>query len=80
MIARQSFGQWAASGKPTSGPVYEVLKNDKKRYKNVVRCPKRHTEEIRLDRIVCHMFGALDLNFGRQLIRLNLQKSHTQQP
>ena len=70
MTARQSFGQWAASGKLTSGPVYEVIKNDKKRYKYAVRCLKRHTEEIRLDGIAFHMLGggALALNFGRQLI------------
>ena len=68
VAARQSFGQWAASGKPTSGPVYEVMKNDKKRYKYAVKRLKRHTEEIRLDRIACHMLGALALNFGRQLI------------
>ena len=58
VAARQSFGQWAASGKPTSGPVYKVMKNDKKRYKYAVRRLKRHTEEIRLDRIACHMLGA----------------------
>ena len=75
VAARQSFGQWAASGKPTSGPVYEVMKNDKKRYKYAVRRLKRHTQEIRLDRIAGHMLGSSNSQFWKtELIKLKSSK------
>ena len=60
VAARQSFGQWAASGKPTSGPVYERL--------------KRYTEEIRLDRIAGHMLGGSNSQFWKTVDKLKSSK------
>ena len=50
------------------------MKNDKKSYKYAVRRLKRDTEEIRLDRIACHMLGGSSSRFWKTVDKLKCSK------
>ena len=75
MAARQSFGRWVSSGRPTSGPVYDVMKNDKRNYKYAVRRLKRHADEIRLDGLACHVLEGSSSQFWKTVDKLKSSKT-----